>query len=422
MSKGALVESDDSDPELSSGQGETDSDEAFLRAAAHVDEVRPPTEEPDREGQRLGQFEIEKELGRGGMGIVYSALDTRLGRRVALKVLPASVAADPERRKRLLREAQAASAVTHPSIAAVYEAGETEGAVYIAMEHVAGRTVRQLMERALLPRVESVRIVREVASALTKAHAAGIVHRDLKPDNVMVDVDGGVKVLDFGLAKPVGTRGPALESVTVLSTVEGRILGTPSYMSPEQAKGKQVDARSDLFSLGVVLYEMLSGRRPFTGDSAMDILIAVDRDAPPRLEGVPRALERTVLRCLAKDPAQRFATAEELIAALAAVHDSSDRSRLPIALGAGAVLGVALIAWQLTRPSAPAAVSAVPMPTVAPEPAPSTPVAAPAASPTASAPAMASAPLPKPARITRAPAPKPSASARPKRDPLSEQK
>ncbi len=421
MSKVSVAEESESEPDLGSGEVSTDSDEAFLRAAVRVDEVAPPSEEPDRVGQKLGQFEIEEELGRGGMGIVYAAGDARLGRRVALKVLPVSVASDPERRGRLLREARAASAISHPNIAAIFEAGEVDGSVYIAMEYVEGQTVRQLLERGPLARAEAVHITSEIARALVKAHAAGIVHRDLKPDNVMVGPDGAVKILDFGLAKPVGSRGPAIESVTVLSTVEGRILGTPSYMSPEQAKGKQIDARSDLFSLGVLLYEMLTGRRPFNGEGAMEILIAVDRDEPARLDGVARPLEQVVLRCLAKDPASRFPSAEEVIAALDAAGQPERRRWPLVAIAAGGAAAFGFVLWRSSGSTPAAAPSAQ----VAPEPPRSGPTAVPTLPPstpeTVLPPASAAATAPKAVR-RQMPAPVKSASPASKRDPWSEQK
>jgi serine/threonine protein kinase len=312
----ALRESDPDAIPSEETSGETDSADEFLRAAVHVPKVAPPSDEADLTGGQLGAFRIGEVIGRGGMGIVYSAVDERLGRKVALKVLPASLSADPERRARLLREARAASAVTHPNIATVFEVCEADGCVFIAMELVDGETLRQLVQREALPFEEATRIVREIADALGKAHATGIVHRDLKPDNVMLSRDGHIKILDFGLAKPIGSRGPRIESASIFSTAEGRILGTPSYMSPEQAKGRRTDARSDLFSLGVVFYELLSGRRPFVGNSAMEILIAIDRDTPERLEGIPKAVEQVVFRCLAKAPSERFTSAEELTDAL----------------------------------------------------------------------------------------------------------
>jgi eukaryotic-like serine/threonine-protein kinase len=255
------------------------------------------------------------------MGIVYAAEDTRLRRRVALKVLPAGFAANSERRLRFVREARATSAITHPNIAAVYDVGEADGSVYIAMEYVEGTTLRSRIESGLLDPAEALRVAREIARGLSKAHAAGIVHRDLKPDNVMVGPDGLVKILDFGLAKPLGASQPRIDgTASQLATVDGRILGTPSYMSPEQARGRPVDTRSDIFSFGVMLYEMLSGHRPFVADTTMELLIAIDRDPAPPLsrwvKQLPRRLERVVLRCLEKSPEDRFATCAELVAAL----------------------------------------------------------------------------------------------------------
>ena len=213
-------------------------------------------------GQQLGSYQILSLLGAGGMGVVYKARDTRLKRSVAIKVLPADQVSDPERKRRFIQEARAASALNHPNIITIYDIGSEGGIDFIVMEYVAGKTLDQLIPRKGLRLNETLKLAIQMADALAKAHSAGIIHRDLKPTNVMVTDDGLVKVLDFGLAKLTevendegGTR------TTQLQTEEGTIVGTVSYMSPEQAEGKKVDARSDIFSFGSVLYEMVTGQK-----------------------------------------------------------------------------------------------------------------------------------------------------------------
>jgi len=264
-------------------------------------------------GAKFGRFEVRGELGRGGMGIVYAAIDATLGREVALKVLPAS--GDVERRRRFMREARSAAAVTHAGIATVYDVGEQDGAVFIAMERVRGKTLRVwLDEQTEIPIVEAQRIARSIARTLAKAHEQGVVHRDLKPENAMLTDDGDVKLLDFGLAKLVG---PSLsENGSTTDTQEGRIMGTPCYMSPEQARGLTVDARSDVFSFGVMLYELLTKRRPFIGATSVDLLASITRDEPTAVRELAPSISpevaRVVTRCLRKDPADRYADARAL--------------------------------------------------------------------------------------------------------------
>ena len=266
-------------------------------------------------GQTLSHYEVLEKIGEGGMGVVYKARDTLLDRLVALKTLPSGGAADPDRQARLLREARAASALHHPNIVAVHDLLHHDGSDVIVMELVTGRT----LDRAVAgkPLREVLGYARQIADALAKAHAAGIVHRDLKPSNVMVDESGTVRILDFGLARlgpPVGTVDFGSESASptaeATGTADGRIVGTLAYMSPEQAEGKKADARSDVFSFGAVLYEMVTGRMAFRGDSAAATLAAVlEHDPPPPRElvpGLPPDLEKLVQRCLRKDPAKRF--------------------------------------------------------------------------------------------------------------------
>src|SRR5512140_1933503 len=227
-------------------------------------------------GQMVKHYEVEELLGRGGMGVVYRARDTHLGRPVALKVLPPEVSRDPDRKARFLQEARAASAVNHPAIAQVYDVDEGEHGIFIAMELVQGRTVRTLVQERELDALGAIEIATQVAGGLHKAHEAGIVHRDIKPENVVVTPDGHAKILDFGLAKLTEPDTQSQDGIsqmeTLAKTQAGFVLGTLRYMSPEQARGQAVDHRSDIFSLGVLLYEMVTGQLPFSGTPALDTL------------------------------------------------------------------------------------------------------------------------------------------------------
>ncbi len=265
-------------------------------------------------GTRLGPYEVLGLIGAGGMGEVYKARDTRLGRLAALKVIRGDWAADPERRRRFIREAQSASALNHPNILTIYEIGTAAGLDYIAMEYVAGETLADLLRNGPVDEDRALRIAAQIADALEAAHAESIVHRDLKPSNIMVAAGDRVKVVDFGLAKPVAASATG-ETAGVL-TEQGAVIGTTPYMSPEQAAGRAVDGRSDLFSLGIVLYEMLAGRRPFEGDSAAGTLAAILRDEPAPIGGITPGAERLLGRCLRKDRAERFQSAAELRDAL----------------------------------------------------------------------------------------------------------
>jgi len=290
-----------------------------------VNEPRQPASPRDRTGQVLGPYRVVRLLGAGGMGRVYLAEDTSDGRHVALKVLNDDIVRDRTARVRFLREAQSASAVQHVSVAGVYAIHEVDDAVFIAMEYVEGQTLRAFLDaqRRPLELREALRIARDVAHALCHAHAAGVVHRDLKPENLMLDPRGQVKVLDFGLAKQAGAPldgGVENASTLNFATADGIILGTPSYMAPEQIHGKPTDARADIFSVGVVLYEMAAGVRPFRGASTMEVLIATARDelspASAHNPAVPAALDVLLARCLAKAPEDRHASAEDLAAEL----------------------------------------------------------------------------------------------------------
>jgi eukaryotic-like serine/threonine-protein kinase len=313
--------------------------------------------QPISVGTTLAHFRVLEKLGEGGMGQVYRAEDTRLKRLVALKVLPPERSAEPDRQARLLREARAAAVLSHPNIAVVYEVDESDGRAYIAMELVAGRSLRQRLDgppKTSMAVPEVLALVRQIAAGLACAHQAGVVHRDLKPDNVMVDPSGRVKLLDFGLAK-LGAPSTGSDEQSTVSTVteEGRVMGTPGYMSPEQARGAGVDARTDVFAVGVLLYELLTGVRPFSGASPIDVLAAITRDAPrPPSQiapSVPRALEALVLRCLEKDPARRPADGGALEAELDALEVRPlprRRVRWPLLFAAAPLLVVPFLFWR----------------------------------------------------------------------------
>ena len=268
-------------------------------------------------GTRIAHFLLRGKLGQGGMGVVYRATDEKLRREVALKLLPPELVTDAETRKRFLREARTAASLTHPSIATIYEIGEDGEHVFIAMELVRGRTLRAARPSSV---TAVVAVVREVVRGVAKAHAAGVVHRDLKPDNVMVDEDGQVKILDFGIAKLLAPNDEPVGKGASLVTRDGAIVGTPAYMAPEQALGGAVDHRADLFALGVILYELLTGENPFVRETLIGTVVAVTRDMPPPPSSlnvdVPAELDRIVLRCLAKKPDERFADANALLADL----------------------------------------------------------------------------------------------------------
>ena len=279
-------------------------------------------------GKRLGAYEILSPIGAGGMGEVYRARDTRLGRDVAIKVLPSERASDPERRRRFEQEARSASALNHPNILTIHEIGSDGETTYIAMELVEGRTVRELVASEPLPTRKLLDIAAQTAEGLAKAHAAGIVHRDLKPENLMVSKDGYVKILDFGLAKLA--EADAREASTIQTaagspTEPGTVLGTAGYMSPEQAAGRIVDFRSDQFSFGSILYEMATGERAFQRKTGAETLVAIMREEPPPIaQASPRApapLRWIVERCLMKDPEDRYASTTDLARDLASVRD-----------------------------------------------------------------------------------------------------
>ena len=315
-------------------------------------------------GTRLGPYEVLAPLGAGGMGEVWRALDTKLGRDVALKVLPAELALDPERLVRFEREAKAVAALNHPNIVTVYSVDEVDGVRFITMEVVEGMTLGELIPEGGLPVDTLLHLAIPLADALAAAHERGVIHRDLKPGNVMVTPEGRVKVLDFGLAKltAVGDSGADPDLTATGLTRGGQLLGTPAYMSPEQAEGRSVDRRSDIFSLGSVLYQMATGRRPFVGETQAAVISAILRDTPSAVSQIkpalPAGLSRIVQRCLQKDPGNRYASAGEVrdeLKALAASLAPARRAGLSRAAWAAVVvalvLGAAVAGWLWHRAS-----------------------------------------------------------------------
>ncbi|HEX8336510.1 MAG TPA: serine/threonine-protein kinase, partial [Pyrinomonadaceae bacterium] len=295
-------------------------------------------------GRRIGRYEIIALLGAGGMGEVYLAYDTGLGRKVALKLLPPLFTNDPERLRRFRGEARAASALNHPNILTIYEIGQADGRHFIATEYVDGLTLRQRMERTRMPTGEKLDVALQVAGALAEAHVAGIIHRDIKPENIMLRGNGLAKVLDFGLAKLAdGEAPPEAEGPTraLVNTEPGTIMGTVQYMSPEQVRGQDLDGRSDVWSLGCVLYEMLTGRAPFEEKNFGDLVVAILHGDPPSLTDlapeVPVDVAVLVARALAKRREDRFSSAKEFRDELRRVVRLLDlRADAPSAHAAGA--------------------------------------------------------------------------------------
>ncbi|HTS62632.1 MAG TPA: serine/threonine-protein kinase [Candidatus Acidoferrales bacterium] len=286
-------------------------------------------------GRRIGHYQILEKLGSGGMGEIFKAQDPRLNRFVAIKSLSASGAEDPERRRRFTQEAQAASALNHPNIITIYDVLTEGGTDYMVMEFIAGRTLAERIPKGGLAVAEALQYGVQIADALRTAHAAGIIHRDLKPGNVMVTDSGLVKVLDFGLAK-IDTAALSEETQTLRAapmTIEGSILGTVSYMSPEQAQGRKVDARSDIFSFGVLLYEMVTGEKAFSADSSISTIASILRDEVRPISdfaSVPNELEEAIRRSVRKDPGERWQTMEEMFQALTAVKQKFDSGHLTV--------------------------------------------------------------------------------------------
>ena len=269
-------------------------------------------------GTKLGPYEIQSPLGAGGMGEVYRARDSRLGRHVAIKVLPEAFARDAERLRRFETEARAIAALNHPNILSIHDIGTYEGAPYLVSECLEGRSIRVELSGGALPLRRAVDYSIQIAHGLAAAHDKGIVHRDLKPENVFITREGRVKILDFGLAKLARPEASSDDGVTMeaVPTSAGAVLGTVGYMSPEQVRGAPTDARSDIFALGTILYEMLFGQRAFRRDTSAETMTAILKEEPPEfsLTGKPisPALERIVRRCLEKNPLHRFQSARDL--------------------------------------------------------------------------------------------------------------
>ena len=290
---------------------------------------------PGPEGLFAGKYRITGELGKGGMGVVYKAEDAKLERSVALKFLPPELTEDSEARERFVREARAAAALSHNHICTVYEIGEEEKRLFIAMEYIEGESLRQKIARGPLSRDEALRIAIQVAEGLAEAHKKKIIHRDVKPGNIMLTDKGTAKVMDFGLAKALGRS---------LITKEAKTIGTVAYMSPEQAQGQPVDFRTDIWSLGVVLYEMLTGRLPFKGEHDQSIIHSILKREPEPIsrhrKDVPQGLERVIGRALAKDPADRYPSMEELSADLKALSEGLKPHKAKTGIFRGRILGL----------------------------------------------------------------------------------
>jgi len=321
-------------------------------------------------GRTLDHYRIESKLGQGGMGVVYKARDTHLDRPVAIKVLPPGKVADPERKRRFIQEAKAASALNHPNIITIHDINCDDGVDFIVMEYIAGKSLDEVVPAKGLRAAQALKFAVQMADALAKAHGAGIVHRDLKPTNIMVTDEGRIKILDFGLAKLLEPADSSPDGTTVTAgpmTEEGAVMGTAAYMSPEQAEGRKLDGRSDIFSFGSVLYEMVTSRKPFTGDSYLSILTKIlheDPTPPSQLAAsIPPELERIILRCLRKDAARRWQTMADLKVALEDVQEesgaakqvrASSRRRWAWAALVPVLLAAGFFAWRALRGPPPA--------------------------------------------------------------------
>jgi eukaryotic-like serine/threonine-protein kinase len=320
-------------------------------------------------GSKISHYEITAKIGEGGMGVVYKAKDSHLDRFVAIKVLPPERVSDPTRKARFVQEAKAASALNHPNIITVHDIDQQDGVDFIVMEYVSGKTLDEMIPRKGMKLSDALKYAVQIADALSKAHSAGIIHRDVKPYNVLVGEDGRVKILDFGLAK-LTEAAPLSEDEatrTIPTTDEGMIVGTVAYMSPEQAEGKRVDARSDIFSFGSVLYEMVTGKRAFQKESKSSTLGAIIHKEPEPLGAeIPHDLESIITRCLRKDPDRRFQHMDDVKIALQDLKEESESGKLasvPVtehkrsrrwiwAVAAAVVLSAALV-WRLREASPP---------------------------------------------------------------------
>ena len=318
-------------------------------------------------GTKVGPYEVQAPIGAGGMGEVYRAVDARLGRDVALKILPGSFSQDSDRLRRFEQEARAVAALNHPNILAVFDIGQQDGAPFLVSELLEGESLRAVLDRGPLPQRKAIEYGVQIAQGLAAAHEKGIVHRDLKPENIFVTKDGRIKILDFGLAKLAqAAEEPNGATLMTAGTAAGVVLGTPGYMAPEQVRGHAADARTDIFALGAVLYEMLSGSRAFRRDTPAESMTAALREDPAEFPDathpVSPALDRIVRRCLEKNSAERFQSARDLSFALGALSgtDASGFTKasgaaarriplriwLPVAL---ALIVVAAATWFLAR-------------------------------------------------------------------------
>jgi eukaryotic-like serine/threonine-protein kinase len=288
---------------------------------------------PLTSGTRLGPYEIQSSVGAGGMGEVYRARDTRLDRTVAIKILPAAVSSDPDRLLRFQHEARILSTLNHPNVLAIFDVGEQNDVRYLVSEFLEGQSMREALAAGALPRRKATEYALEIAKGLAAAHEKGVVHRDLKPDNIFITGDDRVKILDFGLAKQTATESAADESPTLTvaaPTTPGTVMGTVGYMSPEQVRGQTVDPRSDIFSFGAVLYEMISGKRAFSGESSVETMNAILKEDVAELSAsaghVSPGLDRIIRRCLEKTE-RRFQSASDLAFAIEALSATSGISQ-----------------------------------------------------------------------------------------------
>src|SRR5712672_4112169 len=297
---------------------------------------------PLTSGMKLGPYEIQSPLGAGGMGEVYRARDTRLDRDVAIKVLPTNLSSDPSLKQRLEREAKAVSKLSHPHICTLHDIGHQDGVDFLVMELVEGETLEHRLVKGPLPSDQVLRYAAQIADALAKAHKVGITHRDLKPANIML-TKSGAKLMDFGLAKQSGPA-PLATALTEMTmeqsklTGEGTIVGTFQYMAPEQLEGKEADARTDIFALGEVIYEMATGKAAFSGNNRTSLITAILASEPPAMASLqpltPPALERVVKTCLAKDPDTRWQSAQDLKLQLEWIAEGGSQAGLPAPVAA----------------------------------------------------------------------------------------
>ena len=304
-------------------------------------------------GTKLGPYDIVAPIGAGGMGEVYRARDTRLDRDVAVKVLTEQLATDSDALRRFEREAKAVAALSHPNVLAIYDVGQEGGRSFIVTELLHGETLYDRLQRSPLPWTEAAHVALAIARGLTAAHAHGIVHRDLKPGNLFLTTDGVLKILDFGLARVVGRPADASESTVPLETKPGTILGTLHYMSPEQVRGQPIDVRTDIYSFGCVLFEMVAGKKAFSAETSADLAAAILRSRPPEFPtahiDVPRELQRIVTHCLEKDPAQRFQSAVDLAFSLEGLISPGDESASATdraSTGSGQISSIAVLPFE----------------------------------------------------------------------------